>query len=365
MPVGAIDSSTNKNHGTFTAAGANVTFGNTGKDGKCFTWAVSASIFAAPNVAAFQPAFNQAWSMSFWWFGALPTTTAFLASTDPSSQLNGIECVTFSGTFYVQFITNTGANNYINKSMATPSLTAGVWHHIAVAYTGSGASSGISVWIDNVLQTMTPSVQSITTTPAYTQPLTCGNRPGTGGLPASIGAKMDMAAFWKGRALTGTDVGNIFGNPTAAYILANQATNLSALYAMDQTTAVYVSLLSATSHDDRISLVFDDDIVGTNPTLATDHTQDPFLTSTSPVSALAVDIMWTLPVPSLTGIKPTHTQLELDFDMPVNAGTPTITPGGVGSPIVSGDVQTSARVVTINHRIPKQNRRPKLNGAEN
>lgn len=117
-------------------------------------------------------------------------------------------------------------------------------------------------------------------------------------------------------------------------------------------TLTIPNLTSAVSKDDRISLVFDNPVNPNTPALSRINPIDPLPTGMNTVGADAFDILWTIPIPAITDIYPSPTGLRLVFTSSVNIGTPTIHPGGAGSPTVTGEVQNAAADITIQYTLP-------------
>jgi hypothetical protein len=87
-------------------------------------------------------------------------------------------------------------------------------------------------------------------------------------------------------------------------------------------------------------LVFDSDVSAGAPALSRINAKDPLPTSVGQVSPTAVDILWTLSVPEFTNLYSSDAGLIIDFDNPVNANAPGITPKeSAVDPTVTGVTQ--------------------------
>lgn len=224
-----FDSSPLANHGVKTS---NITYALPGKEGSCFTATAAGTIFTVPT-GVFEPAYNEPWSVSFWWYGALPADGSFLCSRD-SLFHHGIEVVCAAGTFYLGQFAVATSGNYWRTTMANPTLSAGTWHNIVATYNGTGTGPCGKLYIDGVDMSIGSSAFTLSSNPTYGTQVYVGQRGASGTALLPAGSKMDMLTMWKGRKLTAGEAAAIYANPTSAYIIANLGTNLTALYAMDQ-----------------------------------------------------------------------------------------------------------------------------------
>jgi len=100
-------------------------------------------------------------------------TQTILSKLDSSFRGYTVE-MDSSGVIYVEIASS--SSNKIQVYTTSSGHNSGTWKNITVAYTGSGAASGVSLWVDGSLQTLTTGSDTLTTTIVDTADLRFGSR---------------------------------------------------------------------------------------------------------------------------------------------------------------------------------------------
>lgn len=129
----------------------------------------------------FEPQLGDKWFFAMW----VNHTTGMdlLTSRSSSSNPNGGIQVT-TGDTSTQIIWDQDNSKFFFGNFTTGIGSSSVWHHIAGQYDGSGAATGLKVWIDGVATTRTTTVSGIVGAITYTDTI-------------AIGRKVDNS-FWQG-----------------------------------------------------------------------------------------------------------------------------------------------------------------------
>ena len=111
------------------------------------------------------------------------------------------------------------------------------------------------------------------------------------------------------------------------------------------------ALVSASSKDDRMSLVFTDPVDPGSPSFpAKASAKDPTLTGVSAVSTTALDLLWTLIAPKLVTATSYDAAIQLAFDIPVDANVGVVTfpaKESAKDPTLTATAQAGANTINV------------------
>jgi hypothetical protein len=153
----------------------------------------------------------------------------------------------------------TNTSNFL-KAKATFSAWSAGWHHVVCSYDASLSYTGVKIYVDGVLQTVTNAGTGVYTG-AYisnTQQLTIGSwLRDQGGVGSGFNGYIDDVAIYKNRVLAATDVSDIYNSgvgrkidPAATFPTSgvSMATSLVGLWHMDEGTGTSVADSSGLGH---------------------------------------------------------------------------------------------------------------------
>jgi hypothetical protein len=99
------------------------------------------------------------------------------------------------------------STNKISVTTATP-VSLNAWHFVAATYSGSSAASGVQIYVDGVLQTMTIGTDALTASILNNKAVTIGNEV-SGATCCAFDGKIDEVRIYN-RALTGGEIRDIY-----------------------------------------------------------------------------------------------------------------------------------------------------------
>jgi hypothetical protein len=112
-----------------------------------------------------------------------------------------------SGT-RVQVFLFSNSFTFLSNTM-TASLSTGVWYNLTVTYNGNGTNSGIKIYIDAVLQTVTNSNAGIySKMPINNTPIGLGST--SLGTSFFFNGRLDEVYVWKNRELSALEISNAY-----------------------------------------------------------------------------------------------------------------------------------------------------------
>lgn len=109
-----------------------------------------------------------------------------------------------------------GGLNYFGRRGST-NVNDGTWKHVVMTYDGSGANTGINLYVNGVLETMTNISAGSFAATLINGNFRIGCRMLTGANNQFFDGKMSMPMVWK-RALTPTEVWQLYANSNQMFI---------------------------------------------------------------------------------------------------------------------------------------------------
>lgn len=162
----------------------------------------SGGFIAAPNASIYNFTGAAAFSASLWING---TTTAsnyvVLGKSLNSGNFTGWYLLTIGSTKHFSVILQFSGSAFIEVDGNTTNILDGNWHNLVFSYTGNGLASGINLYVDGALQSVTVSGNNLGgNSIANIANLCIASRNG-GGL--SFTGSISEVCVWSGVALTG------------------------------------------------------------------------------------------------------------------------------------------------------------------
>lgn len=171
-----------------------------------------------PNSNYYKAAYNEAWSVSFWWFGGSDISGPWLVtSASSSSGYNGmtINWQTANG-LYILMMGATGSIGFAGLVSYTQ-FPEGRWNHIVVTCDGGTGYTSLKVYVNGVSQSVSASWAG--TLQAFTYGASgfgIGGAASTNQYGPSKGRALTQLGYWKGRALTPAEVASMYVVPGSA-----------------------------------------------------------------------------------------------------------------------------------------------------
>jgi hypothetical protein len=165
----------------------------------------------AGDVLGFE--YNQAFSISFWAKWSTASPMLMLGKIDIPPAWRGYEVYTFAtGEIVVALINDNFAGDQIHVQTVTAGFNDNAWHHIAVCYSGSGAATGVSVFVDGSSETTSVLTDALTGTILNSGNFIVGSRTQ---LDSYFAGNVDEVAIYD-KELDATEAERIYnlGNPS-------------------------------------------------------------------------------------------------------------------------------------------------------
>lgn len=140
-----------------------------------------------------------------------------------------------SGAIVFQLINNWSLGQAIEVTTTSTPLLDGLYHHVAVTYSGSTTASGVRIYVDGVQQSTVTSVNNLIGTTVNTEDAAIGSRSNGG---VHFDGEIDEVSIWDTQ-LSGSTVASL---TTAC--LSGSESNLVALYRMNDQFGSTVSNIS-------------------------------------------------------------------------------------------------------------------------
>jgi hypothetical protein len=172
---------------------------------------------------------TDSFSFTAWFKNSATGVQMILGKVGPESY-RGYSVYTQSGQIRVEIISS-WSGNWIQRYTSGLSVSDSRWHHVAVTYDGSSQATGVTIYVDGRLPTLTTGANSLSGTIVTSATLRIGTRQ-TGALP--FYGNIDEVAFY-GKTLSQAEVSEMYnlGVPTNLSGLAS-ATDLDAWWRMGE-----------------------------------------------------------------------------------------------------------------------------------
>jgi 6-phosphogluconolactonase (cycloisomerase 2 family) len=158
---------------------------------------------------------TDAFSISFWLKTTSTTTSQFPVSKRASTTTPGFYLQLESNNRFLCSFGNSSTNAIAVRTPVGTALTANVWSHIVVTYSGSSTAAGLKVYKDGVPFTMSTVTDALTLSCITTSTLKLGQLNGT-----FFGGQIDDFTTWN-TELDAYDVYELFSYQTRKDILAH------------------------------------------------------------------------------------------------------------------------------------------------
>jgi len=130
------------------------------------------------DVAELQFEFDNEFSISAWVKTSSSATMGVFTKLDSSSPNTGYELLMIGGKFVLELINSLFSVSYIRVD-TTSTFHNNTWHHVVATYDGSSDASGVTLYVDNVVQSVTVVTNTLSGSIATTTPAQIGARDGS------------------------------------------------------------------------------------------------------------------------------------------------------------------------------------------
>lgn len=161
--------------------------------------------------------YNIPWSISVWVKKAAAAGEyTIVGSKDGAPNFRGISFELFLNRIYFQLLSAAGGGNYI-EILGNTTLINNAWNHLCITYNGNSNQTGLTLYVNNVVDTKTVFVNALSGTTVSTGPLYIGHNPsGAEYFPG----KIDEMAFFDSE-LTAGQVSAIYNGGVANSLATN------------------------------------------------------------------------------------------------------------------------------------------------
>lgn len=207
------------------------------------------------NAAALDFTHTEAFSVSCWFrcIPRTPFTTAIVSKKTIASTLQGYSINMIdpsnpekAGAIEIELINDITTNNSIILE-SSQTFGDGEWHHLTMTYDGSALASGVSLYVDDQLISLTVINDNLSATISNSAPFQISGF--DGGNRAFIGSIADVAVFDK--ELSSSEVSSIYrnGNPPDITLLSVNSNLVGYWYMGDSDTHPTIQDRSSNSND--------------------------------------------------------------------------------------------------------------------
>lgn len=120
-------------------------------------------------------------------------TTQVMLSKRAASAPNRGYAMWFSGGAVVFSVTNALTTNELRVTTSGAPITADTWLTVVGTYDGSSAATGVSIYVNGILQSLTTNSNTLSSTAVGTTPLQLASRDGAG---VQLRGTLRMAGVW-------------------------------------------------------------------------------------------------------------------------------------------------------------------------
>lgn len=273
---------------------------------KCLAFTGSSSQYVTlGNNFSFE--YTNTFSVSFWAKWSANALYSLVAKQGDTTYRGWAVYMDASGHIGFQLVNTVSGSLYLDV-VTTGTFTTSAWHHICITYSGSGAASGVTIYVDGSSQTKTTNSDTLgTNTIVTTNALYLGGRASSGSNQYFTGSLDEVAIY--NSTLSSTDVTALYNgkNPSNLNIISTPSpSNLIGWWRMgDGDTAPTITDASSGGHNGTMTntpVITSD--WPTSGSVQTDHSnllraiKDSLITSTGWTDCLGnsatVDTPWTV-----------------------------------------------------------------------
>jgi len=209
-------------------------------------------------------------SISVWFKTAAATATerVIMSKKDTATTLTGWSIGVEDGEVFVYLTNDSGGGNEIEVRSTTTTFNDNLWHHLVVSYDGSELASGVSIYVDNSLETNNVITDGLSATISNSISATIAGANGSSGIEWQD--LLDDIAIYD-IELSAANVTTIYnGGIPNDLTVAGPTGNLIGYWLMgDSDVYPTISDESASGNDGTMTTMTIDDIVSDTPGIMT------------------------------------------------------------------------------------------------